>query len=55
MTGLLDSENPLDPGDDFMGAGVGWLVQIDAAVLQILLQWSFEWCGSGGNRGIVIT
>lgn len=54
MTGLLDSQDSLDPGDDFMGAGIGRLVQIDAAVLQILLQRSFEWCGSSGDRGIVI-
>lgn len=29
VTGLLDAENSLDPGDDFVGRGVRGLVEVD--------------------------
>lgn len=38
MTGLLDTEDPFEPGDDFMGRGIGGFVQVDNA-------------GSGGSAG----
>jgi hypothetical protein len=29
VTSLLDLENSLDPGDDFMGRGICWFVEVD--------------------------
>ena len=40
MAGFLNSEDSLDPGDDFVGTWVGWLIQVDDSVLQIVLQGS---------------
>jgi len=34
MTCFLDSEYAFDPGDDLMGARVGWLIEVDDAVLE---------------------
>ena len=33
VTGLLDLQDLLDPGDDLMGGGVGWLVEVDHTVV----------------------
>lgn len=37
-----------------MRAGVGWLVQVDDTVLQVILEWPFERSGAGGNGGVVV-
>jgi len=31
MTGFLDSEDTFEPGDNFVGWGVGWFVEVDHA------------------------
>ena len=33
MTSLFDLQDLLDPGDDLVGTGVGWLVQVDDTVV----------------------
>ena len=50
---FFDSEDLLDPGDHLVGAGVGGLVEVDDAVLQVLGEGSFEGRGAGGDGGVV--
>lgn len=33
MTGLFNLEDLLNPGDDFVGRGVGWLIKVDDTVV----------------------
>ena len=53
MTGLLHVENFLDPGDDLMRAGIGWLVEVDDTVFKVFLKGSLERGVSGRYGGIV--
>jgi hypothetical protein len=53
VSGLLNSENFLDPRDDFMGTGVRGFVKIDDSVFEILLEGSFEGSGSCGDGRVV--
>ena len=55
VTGLFNSEDSLNPGDDFMRTGIGRFAQIDASVLQVFLQWPFEGCRSGWDGGVMIS
>ena len=50
MARLIDFEDLLDPGDDFMGAGVRRFVQVDHSILLQDVEWAF--CGrkSAGQR-----
>lgn len=48
VTGFFNSENLLDPGDDFVGRRVGGLIQVDHAVLQVFGDRTV--LGSGRNR-----
>jgi hypothetical protein len=43
MSSLLDFENLLNPGNDLMGRGVGWLIKVDDTVVLKLLDGSL--CG----------
>ena len=54
MTCLFNIQDSLDPGNNFMGARIGWLIHIDNTIFKIVLKWSFEWGGSCGNRGVVV-
>lgn len=53
MTSLLHVKDLLDPGDDFMRAGVGWLIQIDDTVFKVIFKRSLKRGGSSRNGGVV--
>ena len=36
MTGFFDIKDFLDPGDNLMRAGIGWLIKVDHSVLEII-------------------
>ena len=54
MAGFLDSEDSLDPGNDFMGTGVGRFVEIDDSVLQVVFKGPFKGSGACGDWSIVV-
>lgn len=54
VTGLLDSKDSLDPSDNFVRTWVWWFIQIDATILQIFFQWSFEWGWTGWDWSVMI-
>ena len=54
VTGFFNSQDLFDPGNDFVWAGIGGFVQVDAAVLKIFLDGSFERGRSSGDRSIVV-
>lgn len=54
MTSFLDSKDSLDPSYDFVWTWVRGFIQIDAAILQIFFQWSFEWGWTGWDRSVMI-
>jgi ABC-type cobalamin transport system permease subunit len=53
VASLFNVENLLDPRDDFMGTGIGGLIQVDDTVFQVLFERPLERSGSSGNGGIV--
>lgn len=53
VAGLLNIQDLLDPGDDFVGAGIGGLVEVDDTVLQVLLEGPLERGVSGGDGSVV--
>lgn len=54
VTSLLDSKDSLDPSDNFVRTWVWWFIQIDATILQIFFQWSFEWGWTGWDWSVMI-
>ena len=54
MTGLFDAENSLDPGDHFVRAWVGRLVQVENAAFDVLRQRALQGRRSEGERGVVV-
>jgi hypothetical protein len=55
VTGLLNSEDSLDPGDNLMRARVRRLIQVDASVLQIILQRSLQGSRACRDGGVVVS
>ena len=55
MTSLLHSEDPLDPGDHLVRAGVGGLVETNEARLDIFLDLPLEWRGAVWQRCVVVS
>jgi hypothetical protein len=54
MAGLLDLEDLLDPGDDLVGRGVGWLVEVDNTVVLQDIDGALGGRKSTGERGEVV-
>lgn len=50
VSGLLDPEDPLEPSDDFVRRGVGRLVQVDHAGLDVGCELALE-RGAAGRDG----
>lgn len=53
MTGLLASQDPLDPGNNFVGAGVARFVQINDTTADIALELALQRGTSIGDWGEV--
>nr|CAB3455082.1 unnamed protein product [Digitaria exilis] len=53
VAGLLDAEEALDPGHHLVGGRVGWLVEVDDAVAEVLGEGALERRVAGGERGVV--
>ena len=53
MTGLFDAQNTFDPGDYFVGRGVGGFVEVGYSVANILEEGAAEGGVSAGNWGVV--
>lgn len=53
MASLFDVEDLLDPGDHFMGTGIGRFIQVDDTVFEIIFERSLKGGGSSRNGGIV--
>jgi hypothetical protein len=49
VTSLLNTEHALDPGDDFVGRWVRWLVEVDNTGGNVGLEVSLKWCASVWN------
>jgi len=54
VTGLLDLQDLLDPGDDLMGGGVGWLVEVDDTVVLEDVDGSLSGRVAAGEGGEVV-
>jgi len=54
VTGLLDLQDLLDPGDDLMGRGVGWLVEVDDTVVLEDVDGSLSGRVAAGEGGEVV-
>ena len=53
MSRLLNSQDALDPSNDFVGRRVTWLIQVDEAGLDVLIQGSLFRRTSVGKRSEV--
>jgi hypothetical protein len=50
VTSAVHAENALKPCDDFVGGGVGGLVEVDDTGGDVGFEIAAQWCASGGNR-----
>lgn len=53
MTGLFDTENPLNPGDNLMRRRISRLVEVHDTVLDVLGERSFQRRVAGRKRSVV--
>lgn len=53
MAGFFDFEDLFDPGDDFVGAGIRWFVQVDTTVFFEDVERAFGWGVTARERSEV--
>jgi hypothetical protein len=53
VTGAVNAEDALEPGDDFVRGWVGWLVEVDDSRRDVRLEIALEWCAARGDWGEV--
>ena len=53
MSSLLHAQDAFDPGDDFVGGGVGGFVQVDHSVGEMFSDGAGEGGGSGWDGCVV--
>jgi hypothetical protein len=53
MTCLLNSEDSLNPRNNFMRARIGGLIKVDNTIFQILLEATLERSGSSRNGSVM--
>lgn len=53
MTGAVNAEDALEPGDDFVRGWVGWLIEVDDSRRDVRLEIALEWCAARGDWGEV--
>lgn len=53
MTGLLDTEDPLNPSHNFVRRRVRRLVEVDNTVSDVVVEGTLEGRVAGGNRRVV--
>ncbi len=53
VTGLLDAEDPLDPGHNLVRGGVGGLVEVDHTITDVVIERALKRRVTGGDGGVV--
>jgi hypothetical protein len=54
MSGFLDAENPLDPGNNLVRTGVCGFVEVEDPALDVLREGALERGGAERERGVVV-